>query len=147
MSTSDPTHAEPVRPAAGSVLALDQVFDLTGLIALRSAIAAHAAELGLTGRQRDELILMAHELASNAITHGGGRGRLRLWATGDRIRCEISDSGPGLPAGLAAGRQQPPLDAIGGRGLWLVRTFADEVELRSGAEGTTVTVTVRTEPS
>jgi serine/threonine-protein kinase RsbT len=166
MSTSDPTRADPmdsstpVSPAApppnstpdptpdstpdsvpGSV-PLDQTFDANGLIALRSAVAAHATELGLTATRRDELILLAHELASNAVVHGGGRGRLRLWAVDGRIYCEVSDSGPGLPAGLLTGGEQPPLGATGGRGLWLARVLADDLDLRSGPDGSTITAVV-----
>jgi anti-sigma regulatory factor (Ser/Thr protein kinase) len=121
---------------------LDQTFDGNGLIALRSAVAAHATELGLTAARRDELILLAHELASNAVVHGGGRGRLRLWAVDGRIYCEVSDSGPGLPAGFLTGGDQPPLGATGGRGLWLVRVLADDLDLRSGPDGCTITAVV-----
>jgi len=103
---------------------------------------AHATELGLTATRRDELVLLAHELASNAAVHGGGRGRLRLWAVDGRIYCEVSDSGPGLPAGLLTGGEQPPLGATGGRGLWLVRVLADDLDLRSGPDGSTITAVV-----
>jgi anti-sigma regulatory factor (Ser/Thr protein kinase) len=132
------------RPASSPAsVPLDQAFDAGGLIALRSAVAAHATELGLTTTtRRDELVLLAHELASNAIVHGGGHGRLRLWAADGRIYCEVSDSGPGLPAALLAGGEQPPLGATGGRGLWLVRVLADDLDLRSGANGSTITAAV-----
>ncbi len=130
----------PASPPAS--VPLDQTFDAGGLIALRSAVAAHATELGLSATRRDELILLAHELASNAVVHGGGRGRLRLWAADGRVYCEVSDSGPGLPAGLVTVGEQPPLGATGGRGLWLVRVLADDLDLRSGPEGSTITVMV-----
>jgi anti-sigma regulatory factor (Ser/Thr protein kinase) len=150
MSTSDPARADPMdssppvpRPVSPPPsVSLDQTFDGNGLIALRSAVAAHATELGLTGTRRDELILLAHELASNAVVHGGGRGRLRLWATDGRLYCEVSDSGPGLPASLLTGGEQPPLGATGGRGLWLVRVLADDLDLRSGPDGSTITAVV-----
>lgn len=147
MSTSDPTRANPVDGSPPLVeAALDQTFDATGLIALRSAVAAHAAELGLAAARRDELILLAHELASNAIVHGGGRGRLRLWAVDGRIYCEVSDGGPGLPASLLTSGEQPPLGATGGRGLWLVRVLADHLDLRSGPDGSKITAIVQSTP-
>jgi anti-sigma regulatory factor (Ser/Thr protein kinase) len=143
MSTSDPTRAQARGTPPPVKAALEQPFDAAGLIALRSALAAHAADLGLRGDRVDELILLAHELASNAILHGGGGGRLRLWTAGGDVYCEVSDDGPGLPAGVATGRDRPPLGATGGRGLWLVRLLADELDLRSGPTGTTVTAVVR----
>lgn len=147
MSTTDPTRVDPVDGSSPLVeAALDQTFDNTGLIALRSAVAAHAAELGLAAARRDELILLAHELASNAVVHGGGQGRLRLWAVDGRLYCEVSDGGPGLPPGLLSGGQQPPLGATGGRGLWLVRVLADDLDVRSGPEGSTITAMVQPTP-
>jgi anti-sigma regulatory factor (Ser/Thr protein kinase) len=154
MSTSEPARADPmdssppvspaaqVPDAAPDSVPLDQTFEANGLIALRSAVAAHATELGLAATRRDELILLAHELASNAVVHGGGRGRLRLWAVDGRLYCEVSDSGPGLPDSLLTGGEQPPLGATGGRGLWLVRVLADDLDLRSGPDGSTITAVV-----
>jgi serine/threonine-protein kinase RsbT len=150
MSTSDPTSADPMDSTPPAMppgpVSLDQTFDANGLIALRSAVAAHAAELGLVAPRRDELILLAHELASNAVVHGGGQGRLRLWAADIRIYCEVSDGGPGLPASLRTRGQQPPLGATGGRGLWLVRVLADDLDLRSGPSGSTITAMVLSDP-
>jgi anti-sigma regulatory factor (Ser/Thr protein kinase) len=145
MSTSDPTRIEPLdgaSPVEAVEAVLDQPFDAASLIALRAAVAAHAGELGLSPVRCDELTLVAHELASNVITHGGGHGRLRLWTDDGHVRCEVSDTGPGLPAGITAGRQRPPLGATGGRGLWLARTLTDDLVLATGPAGTTVTVTV-----
>jgi anti-sigma regulatory factor (Ser/Thr protein kinase) len=140
-SAPDPV-PDPVPDSVPDSVPLDQMFDANGLIALRSAVAAHAAELGLTTTRRNELILLAHELASNAIVHGGGQGRLRLWAVDGRLYCEVSDRGPGLPTGLLTGGEQPPLGATGGRGLWLVRVLADDLDLRSGPDGSTITAVV-----
>ncbi len=118
---------------------LDHLFELNGLVVLRSAVAAHAAALGLPGTQCDDLVLLANELATNVIAHGGGRGRLLLWVASDRVYCQVSDHGPGLSPDIAAGPSQPPLGATSGRGLWLVRTLADELALHSDATGTTIT--------
>src|SRR6266545_544704 len=87
----------------------------------------------------DHLVLLANELATNVIAHGGGRGRLLLWVASDRVYCQVSDHGPGLSPDIAAGPSQPPLGATSGRGLWLVRTLADELALHSDATGTTIT--------
>src|SRR5947208_3521014 len=99
--TPDPT----LQPDGHS--ALDQLFDVESLYALRSAVAAHGADLGLTEQTLSDLVLIAHELATNAIRHGGvtaaSPGRLRLWATDGAVVCQVHDVGPGLADAAGAG--------------------------------------------
>jgi anti-anti-sigma factor len=77
---------------------LEQLFDGDSLYALRAAAAAHGSQAGLSeGRTRD-LVLVVHELAANAVRHGAGHGRLRMWTTPDEVRCEVTDSAAGSPA-------------------------------------------------
>ena len=120
--------------------ALDQAFDGDSLFALRAAVAAHGSQAGLSeGRTRD-LVLAVHELAANAVRHGAGQGRLRLWAAQDAVRCEVTDEGaPGEPDMADAERWQ----AEPGHGLWLVRRIADSASVQSGASGTVAAVIFR----
>lgn len=120
-------------------VSLDQPFDLDGLVALRSAVAAHADRLGLPAGRIPELVLVAHELASNAVRHGGGTGRVRIWRDDDTVVCEISDTGPGLPAPPSDDYGRPAVDALGGRGLWLAFHLCDEFTVKSGGSGTVAT--------
>src|SRR6201986_550141 len=117
----------------GESPALDQAFDSDSLYSLRAAVAAHGSQAGLSdGRTRD-LVLAVHELAANAVRHGAGQGRLRLWAAHDAVRCEITDEGaPGEADAADAARWQ----AEPGLGLWLVRRIADSASVQSGASGT-----------
>src|SRR5690349_23942718 len=117
-------------------VSLDQAFDLDGLVALRSAVAAHADRLGLPAARIPELVLVAHELASNAVRHGGGQGRVRMWRAGPAVVCEVSDAGPGLPVRPGDGYDRPSVDALGGRGLWLAFHLCDEFTLESNGDGT-----------
>ena len=89
----------------GESPALDQAFDSDSLYSLRAAVAAHGSQAGLSdGRTRD-LVLAVHELAANAVRHGAGQGRLRLWAADDAVRCEVTDQGvPGETDAADAGR-------------------------------------------
>jgi anti-sigma regulatory factor (Ser/Thr protein kinase) len=121
---------------------LDQPFDLTNLVALRATVAAHADAAGLASRRIGELVLLVHELASNAVRHGGGLGRLRMWTADGTLLCQVSDDGPGLSEHHFGTTAQPALDSVGGRGIWLVRELCDRVDWRSGPTGTTVTVSV-----
>jgi signal transduction histidine kinase len=41
-------------------------------------------------------------LVANAIEHGGGHVHVRAATTGDHVRVEVSDDGPGLPAPVPA---------------------------------------------
>lgn len=124
--------------------ALDQIFDRQGLVALRAAVSAHAAWAGVPSERIDDLVVLAHELASNAVRHGGGQGRLRLWRVDGAAYCEVSDDGPGLADPERAGHQRAPVAATDGRGLWIVRQLADEVRVESGPGGTVVTALLRT---
>ncbi len=135
----------------GEPPALDQAFDGDSLFALRATVAAHGSRAGLSeGRTRD-LVLAVHELAANAVRHGAGRGRLRLWTARDRIRCEVADGGadgdpadedsPGAEAADAALWHVEP-----GHGLWLVRRIADGASVQSDPSGTVAAVSFRLGP-
>ena len=120
---------------------LDQTFDGDRLVALRSAVAAYAAELGAAGRRLDDVVLIAHELSSNAVRHGGGAGRLRLWRDDYRLICRVSDSGPGLADAANTGVELPSPEMPGGRGLWIARRLA-AVRIDTGSKGTVITAAV-----
>jgi anti-sigma regulatory factor (Ser/Thr protein kinase) len=43
-------------------------------------------------RARDAM-LAVHELAANAVRHGAGRGRLRMWSQEGALCCQVRDGG------------------------------------------------------
>lgn len=145
--TDGAAQADGATPAAApnGDVALDQPFDVDGLYSLRAAVAAHAAALGAGDEVVEELVMVANELASNAIRHGGGTGRLRLWRAGELIHCEVSDTGPGLDEGELA-RERVPITAYGGRGLWVVRQMSHKVDVRTGPQGATITAALLVRP-
>jgi anti-sigma regulatory factor (Ser/Thr protein kinase) len=106
---------------------------------VRAAVSAHAVHLGAQPERVRYLVIIASELASNAVRHGGGRGRLRLWTADGALRCEVSDQGPGIADPAGAGRRQPPPLASSGRGLWVVRQLSDSVTIECDTRGTRVT--------
>ncbi len=99
------------RPGAGSPPILEQAFDAGSLYALRAAAGAHAARAGLPQARVHDLVVAVHELAANSVRHGAGQGRLRIWADGSALYCQVTDGqvtadgaaraadGPGSPAG------------------------------------------------
>ncbi|MFE6283641.1 anti-sigma factor RsbA family regulatory protein [Streptomyces sp. NPDC057877] len=116
--------------------ALDFAFDAASLSRTRHTATAEAARLGLGGTRLDDLALVTAELATNSVLHGGGSGRIRLWAENGHVVCEVRDRGR-LTDPLA-GRRPVPRDQRGGRGLLLVNLVTDLVRLHTGADGTTV---------
>ena len=151
-------------PASAQALLLDQEFDSGTLYALRAAVQAHVGQAGLPEDRVGEVVLAIHELAANAIAHGAGHGRLRMWERAGALSCEIVDAGPvgaGRPTGPSPGRAgrptgpspggavrptgpseaADPWPAADGHGLWLVRQVADQLDLRSGPRGTRAVVT------
>jgi len=76
---------------------LDLPFAGDDLYLLRAAVAAHAGRLGVADDRIGHLVTVASELAANAIRHGGGAGRLRLWRDPTAVFCQVSDHGPGIP--------------------------------------------------
>ena len=130
---------------------LDQAFDAGSLYALRAAVAAHASQAGLPQHRADDLVVAAHELAANAVLHGAGHGRLRLWQHERVLECQVTDDGaPGAP-GAGPDAEPGPRDAARwhrerGHGLWLVRQVADQVSLRSGPGGTVATISFTLRP-
>jgi anti-sigma regulatory factor (Ser/Thr protein kinase) len=121
---------------------MDQSFDAGTLYALRSALAAHASDLGLTGPQLERLAIVAGELATNAVRHGGGTGRLRLWRDRSLLHCEISDRGPGIPD-TAVGATPPDPMTRSGRGMWICRQLSDALLIETEPNGSTVTAVIR----
>jgi anti-sigma regulatory factor (Ser/Thr protein kinase) len=122
----------------GTPPALDLAFDSGMLSVVRARVHAHARRAGMPGDQAADVVLAVHELAANAITHGGEPGRLRVWDLAGALRCQVDDGDPpasGDPA-LASRLPDPA-----GHGLWVVRCVADQIQIASGPHGTRVTVT------
>ncbi len=76
-----------------------------------------------------DLLLAATELCANAVEHASWNAAgvvIRARTEGADLVLEVEDDGSGLSWPLLA--QEPPdPEAEHGRGLWLVRTFTDEV--------------------
>lgn len=113
-------------------------FGLDGLYAVRTLVGTVAASVGLSRERVYDVVLAVNELAANSIAHGGGSGTLRVWTEVDRVICEFRDSGH-LDDPMA-GREQPPVDGIGHRGIWMVNQLCDLVQIRVFPSGTIVRV-------
>ncbi|GGY55768.1 hypothetical protein GCM10010385_00490 [Streptomyces geysiriensis] len=98
-----------------------------------------------------DLSVALSEACANAVEHGGAEEpggpceayRVTAYLDGERCRIEVSDTGPGLPAGGAGAGVLPPAppeEAESGRGLCLIRELADHVHIGStpGRSGSVV---------
>jgi anti-sigma regulatory factor (Ser/Thr protein kinase) len=121
-------------------LDVDEPFDQGSLYRLRATLAAHASAVGATDGQIDLLLIVAGELVVNAIRHGGGTGRLRLWHHRDMLYCQVSDQGPGI-ADTGVGTSLPNPYRSEGRGIWICRSLARDLRFGAGAGGLGATVT------
>jgi anti-sigma regulatory factor (Ser/Thr protein kinase) len=108
---------------------------------VRQFVAAHGARHGLHGPRLDDLILVANEVATNAIRHGAGYGQVRLWRDGPWVLCEITD--PGYADDGLLGCLPPDADADHGHGLWIARQMCDLLQIRTRQPGTTVRMYMR----
>jgi anti-sigma regulatory factor (Ser/Thr protein kinase) len=86
---------------SGSNLVLACAFDLHSIAAVRHAILSRASGVGLGEPHLSDFILAVNEVTSNAVRHGGGKGRLRLWQTVVNLVCEVVDDGA-VPASSTA---------------------------------------------
>ncbi len=121
---------------------LDAEVDIDSLYSLRAAVAAHATELGVSEDRLSKLLVIANELATNAIRYAGGAARLRLWRQAASVYCQVVDDGPGIEDPEAAGVHEVPLNATGGRGLWIVRRLSDDVVIERPETGTAITAII-----
>jgi anti-sigma regulatory factor (Ser/Thr protein kinase) len=126
---------------------LDQRFDIGDLYQVRAAVAAHAAELGLSLELTNDVVIAVHELASNSVRHGPGRGRLRIWAIERTLICEVTDGAAAhtdavLPEQIrSTSLDYPdlPWPVEPGHGLWLVGKVADRLTVCCDDHGSAAT--------
>ncbi|MEV6414688.1 sensor histidine kinase [Kribbella sp. NPDC051718] len=116
-------------------------FGLAELTGVRRWAAGWARSYGLPVDQVDDLALALHEICTNSVRFGGGRGTLSLWTQDRSLVLDIADDG--RIGDLLVGRVLPPADGLGGRGVWLANQLCDLVQIRSGETGTQVRLHAR----
>ncbi len=97
-----------------------------------------AIRAGFEGPAVERIGLAVREVTANAIVHGNRYDRRKkvfvaLTRTPSRLEIAISDQGAGFDPATVADPLSP--DAVlrtSGRGLYLARTFTDELQVRRG---------------
>jgi anti-sigma regulatory factor (Ser/Thr protein kinase) len=149
IAEAERTHSQPIgRPAAeftdllsGSLPepsgpAATMCFGKADLREVRRLVSERAGTAGLDVRRGEDLVLAVCEIATNSVQHGGGEGSLRIWHEDGEIVCDVRDSGH--ISNPLVGRERPPVEQPGGRGLWISHQLCDLVQVRSGEDGTHV---------
>jgi anti-sigma regulatory factor (Ser/Thr protein kinase) len=89
----------------------------------------------------DDMLLATSELMSNAVLHGLGDDVGLALSEGSRtVELSVTSDGP-ADVGPVHSWSMPPPGSIGGRGLALVRSVADQVDTLTDGDHFTVTVT------
>lgn len=109
---------------------------------LRRVVRQFAIRHDVHPERAGDFVTAVNELTVNSVRHGGGSGRLLLWAELGEVVAEVRDAGH-ITHPLA-GRELPPADQPNGRGLWIVNRLCDLVQISSRAWGTAIRVHLRT---
>lgn len=106
---------------------------------VRHELEVRVSAAGLSGDEAFDFVLAVHELVTNAVRHGGGRGHVDLRRADNRLICDVIDDGAqvdSLPVGL------PAVTVAGGRGLWLAQRLTGGLMLDPRPDGVTASVVV-----
>lgn len=135
----------PSLAGTGSVLpAVDLTFDYDALPSLRTEVRACAIRSGLSDERATDVVLAVHELAANAVRHGGGAGRLRVWILVRALQCQVDDGDLARSSDEGTTSSPVSVDSLPcepGHGLSVVQQLADQMQSRSGTGGTSVMIT------
>lgn len=109
--------------------------DESTIIVLRSKLVAFANRLGISDLKRENMLLVAAELASNNIKHAGGRGMIQVWQQpGPILDILALDYGPGI-ADLSRAEEDGYSTAnTFGKGLGAIRRLSDEAYIYTQQE-------------
>jgi anti-sigma regulatory factor (Ser/Thr protein kinase) len=111
-------------------------FEARDLGCVRALVSGAAAAARLDRSRADDLVLAVNEVATNAVKHAEGPGRIRVWSTPAELICQVEDRGH--ISDPLAGRYAPRPSVEGGLGLWMVNQLCDLVEVRTAPQGTAI---------
>ncbi|WP_433413286.1 ATP-binding protein [Microtetraspora malaysiensis] len=127
-------------PLSAPDTAKELTFSLDDLPEVREFAAVQARSKGMPEDAVGDFVVALNEVATNAVTHGAPEARLRLWGDRDGLVVDIHDEGKDWHPEGWPGRAGPPDNATSGMGLWVARKLSTDIYLKTGSNGTTVTM-------
>lgn len=101
--------------------------DESSLVLLRSKLFAITNRLGIPDLKRENIMLVAAELATNNVKHAGGRGMVQIWQQPGPVLDILSvDYGPGIGDMAQAEQDGYSTSNTFGKGLGAIRRLSDE---------------------
>ena len=106
----------------------------------RLAVTGAASRAGLTIEEIEDLTVAVGEACNNAISHafdedaiktGRARMKLSVCVTEQEVRVEVEDQGRGFDPKRLKPREDTPVPASRGLGLYIMRQFVDELRVES----------------
>jgi serine/threonine-protein kinase RsbW len=140
------TMTNPVTESKTGRMSITLTSTMESVDEVEAAAEKLAAEAGLDEDERFHVTMAAREAAVNAVLHGNEYDPAKRIAasfenTGDALVITISDQGKGLdPERLPDPRTPENLLRGTGRGIFLIRSFMDEVHFRQLHPGTELTL-------
>jgi len=110
------------------------------LQALRDRVREVGQRYGLADMRLAKFVLVVHELAVNAVRHGGGWAAIVVWRNGVGLRCSVTDHGRGIPQryvnpGPGVSEAETPRC-----GLRLVRRICPDIRVNTSSHGTHIEI-------
>ena len=101
-------------------------------ILLRSRLQASARRMGFSDVRRENMVLIASEMASNLVKHAGGKGMVQVWEQPGPVLDIVSfDFGPGVDDLALAQQDGYSTSNTLGKGLGSMQRLCDEFGIYS----------------
>ena len=106
---------------------------------LREALTTYLTAHDIDDAAKRLIVLCADEALINAVAHAAG-SPVGVFADlrDDHLTLEVSDGGPGFDSSQIQCHAEPDLMGEHGRGLFLIRSLMDNLEIHSSQNGTTL---------
>ena len=127
------TGSDDVHPDDGQQAAVRVPDRLDSIPAARAFLTRLLDGWGIGDEVIDDASLLASELMSNAVKHGGGVVDLKIEAEDGLLHVGVHDNSDGAPTIKEAGPSSP-----GGRGMWIVQSVAHDWGTDPDGSGKTV---------
>ncbi|MFC4585683.1 ATP-binding protein [Sphaerisporangium corydalis] len=126
-------------PLSPGAAVREMTFCVGDLPDVRDFAALQARRAGMAEAEIGDYLVAVNEVATNAVTHGAAKARLRVWSDRGDLMVDVHDDGQWAPDG-PQGMIAPHDYSTSGMGLWVARRLASALSLRTGLSGTNVTM-------